>query len=224
MSSLKKIICLANSYKLNERCIAGIDLDTGKWIRPVCDRQYPEDGRVPKKIRFVEGREPKPLDILEIPLDNKGNDFGFENENLSVLEGEWKCLGRATVEDIFEYCNNSNYILHNSRKYVNPSYLKRLPFDRRRTIEIVKVQKQNFSVTRNEGGKFRGSIKNNNGYLLLNNAKITDPEFIKNLENEYSLTSNNLLVTISLSMPYVPSQNWEGEPACWKLIANIIEF
>ncbi|NEP90748.1 MAG: hypothetical protein F6K18_30245 [Okeania sp. SIO2C2] len=224
MSSLKKIICLANSYKLNERCIAGIDLDTGKWIRPVCDRQYPEDGRVPKRIRFVEGREPKPLDILEIPLDNKGNDFGFESENLSVLKGEWKCLGQAKVEEILKYCNNSDYILHNSRKYVNPSYLKTVPFHRRRTIEIVKVKKQNFSVSRNEEGKFRGSIKNNNGYLLLNNAKITDPEFIKDLENRSSLTSNNLLVTISLSMPYAPSPNWEGEPPCWKLIANIIEF
>lgn len=73
-----------------------------------------------KKIRFIEGREPKYLDLLEITLDKKGNDFGFESENLSVLEGEWKYLGQAQVEDIFQYCNNSNYILHNSRKYVNP--------------------------------------------------------------------------------------------------------
>lgn len=49
MSSLKTIICLANFKKLNEHCVAGINLDTGKWVRPVCDRQYPQDGRVPKK-------------------------------------------------------------------------------------------------------------------------------------------------------------------------------
>lgn len=223
MSSLKKIICLANSYKQNERCIAGIDLDTGKWVRPICDRQFPEDGRVPLRIRLVESGEPKPLDILEIPLDNKGNDFGFESENFSVLKGKWKCLGKAKVEDIFPYCNNSDYILHNSRKYIYPSYLKRVPLHQRRTIEIVKVKKQNFSFVQDKRGKFRGSIKSNRGYLLLNNAKITDPEFMKNLENGYSPTANNFLVTVSLSMPYAP-EDWEGEAPCWKLIANIIEF
>jgi hypothetical protein len=29
-----KIICLANSWKHGERCIAGINPDTKKWIRP----------------------------------------------------------------------------------------------------------------------------------------------------------------------------------------------
>ena len=72
MSSLKRIICLANSEKLRERCIAGIDLDTGKWVRPVCDNLYPEDGRVPKLIRLVEGREPELLDILEVPISDSG--------------------------------------------------------------------------------------------------------------------------------------------------------
>ena len=123
MSSVKKIICLANSWKRKERCIAGIDLDTGKWVRPVCDRLYPEDGRVPEKIRLVKGREPKLLDILEIPLANTGNDFGFESENCSVYPGRWNYLGKAKTEDLLKYCGNFTYILHNSWKYVNPSYL-----------------------------------------------------------------------------------------------------
>ncbi|MFM8305620.1 MAG: dual OB domain-containing protein, partial [Microcystis aeruginosa] len=50
MSSLKKIVCLANSWKLNERCIAGIDISSGNWVRPVCDSLYPEDGRVPRAV------------------------------------------------------------------------------------------------------------------------------------------------------------------------------
>ncbi|NEQ37633.1 MAG: hypothetical protein F6K40_15725 [Okeania sp. SIO3I5] len=50
--------------------------------------------------------------------------------------------------------------------------------------------------------------------MLLDNAKISDPEFIKDLEKGYSPTLNNLLVTISLSLPYAPSENWEGEPPC----------
>ena len=72
MSSLKKIVCLANSWKLNERCIAGIDISSGNWVRPVCDSLYPEDGRVPRSVRLISDKEPKVLDILEIPLADTG--------------------------------------------------------------------------------------------------------------------------------------------------------
>lgn len=51
-----RIICLANSFKHTERCIAGIDLETGKCVRPVSDL---DDGRVPKKVRLIDGKEPE---------------------------------------------------------------------------------------------------------------------------------------------------------------------
>ena len=35
MNSRTKIICLANFWKHGERCIAGINLNTKKWISPV---------------------------------------------------------------------------------------------------------------------------------------------------------------------------------------------
>jgi hypothetical protein len=222
MSSLKRIICLANSWKHRERCIAGIEIETGKWIRPVCDKLYPQDGRVPQQIRLVNGREPKSLDILEIPLANTGNNFDFESENLSVLEGAWKCLGKAKIHDILPYCSNSNYILHNSWKYVFPSYLKQLPFEKRRTIELFKVLELSIKSDENKG--FKANIKTDQGFKL-DNAKITDPEFIKNLENGYDPSSKNFLITVSLSMPWKPPQ-WDqnDEAPCWKLIANVIEI
>jgi len=34
----------------------------------------------------------------------------------------------------------------------------------------------------------------------------------------------NCFVTVSLSLPYSPSANWEGEAPCWKLIAGVIEL
>ena len=136
MSSVKRIICLANSWKLKERCIAGIDIDTGKWVRPVCDSLYPEDGRVPKNICLVDGREPELLDILEIPLADTGNNFDFESENLSVLRGQWKILGKFKVQDVIKYCDDG-VILHNSSKFVNLEYLQALPLNRRKTLQLI---------------------------------------------------------------------------------------
>jgi hypothetical protein len=223
MPSLKKIICLANSWKLNERCIAGIDLDTEKWIRPVCDSLYPEDGRIPKSTRLIGGREPDLLDILEIPLADTGNDFGFESENFSVLPGQWKCLDKAQTKNLLKYCSNLTHILHNSWKYVNPSYLQSLPFDLRCTLQLVQVV--GFSVERKTNSKgnteWRGTIRSANGHNL-EGAKITDPVFVKKLDAGYQ-PPNNCLVTVSLSMPWA-YKNWEGEIPCWKLIAGVIEI
>lgn len=223
MSSIKKIVCLANSWKLEERCIAGIDLSTGKWVRPVCDGIYPEDGKVPRPIRLIDGREPELLDILEIPLADTGNDFGFECENLSVLAGRWNYLGKAQPPDLIKYCGNHTQILHNSWKYVNPSYLQAFPFRQRRTLQLIQVA--SFTVERRMSSKgnaeWRGTIQTANGRSLTG-AKITDPVFVEKLETGYQPKSN-CLVTVSLSIPWAPP-DWNGEDPCWKLIAGVIEI
>ncbi len=224
MSSLKKIVCLANSWKLNERCIAGIDISSGNWVRPVCDSLYPEDGRVPRSVRLISGKEPKVLDILEIPLADTGNDFGFESENLSVLPGEWKCVGRFNINDLGKYCRTPTKILHNSIKYVNPSCLKNLNFNQRYTLQLIQVQSFRVYQKENSKGNFewRGTITTANGNSLTE-AKITDPVFVEKLNTGYQ-PQQNCFVTVSLSLPWISSANWEGEAPCWKLIAGVIEL
>jgi hypothetical protein len=222
MPSLKRIVCLANSWKLEERCIAGIDLLTGKWVRPVCEDLYPEDGRVPKSIRLVGVREPELLDILEIPLADTGNNFDFECENLSILAGEWKYLGKAQPLDLLKYCGNFTQILHNESKYVNPSYLRKRPSPQRRTLQLVQVE--DFTVEQRTSSKgkaeWRGTIQTVNGQSLAG-AKITDPVFVERLNTGYCPEST-YLVTVSLSIPWAPPE-WDGEHPCWKLIAGVID-
>jgi len=218
---MTQIICLANSFKHKERCIAGINPQTGKWIRPVCDR-YPEDGRVPSDIRLIQGKEPQLLDLLEIPLKNDGPDFGFKSENLTIAPGQWKIIKKVKPTEIIQYCDNYSNILHNRNKYVEVPLLRSLPFQQRRTLQLVYTSK--LLLEQKDGTKWKGSLMTNTGQILLNDASITDPQFLNKLDNGYS-PQNPCLVTVSLSMPYRPS-NWEGgDPCpCWKLIAGVIEF
>ncbi|MBG1269442.1 dual OB domain-containing protein [Nostoc sp. WHI] len=222
MSSLKRIICLANSWKLKERYIAGIDLDTDQWIRPVCDR-FPNDGRVPRDIRLVDGREPELLDILAIPLADTGEDFGFESENLTILSGKWQLLGKAIPTNLFPYCGNHPHILYNSIKYVNISYLQSLPFQQRRTLQLIHVINFSVQAQRSYGGviQWKGTLETSSGQKLTD-ANITDPVFVAKLEVGYQ-TTGEYLVTVSLGMPWTP-ENWEGEAPSWKLIAGVIEI
>lgn len=221
-----KIICLANSWKHGERCIAGINPDTGKWIRPICDR-FPNDGRVPENIRLINGKEPALLDILEIPLNDTIldlKDLDFECENLTIGEGKWHKLGVVKPTDLLKYCDNSQYILHNDRRYVTVPYLRSLPFEKRQTLQLIYVNKLDIFGQPNSIGhtNWRASLITKNGKIL-NNIKITDPVFLKQLDNGY-LPHNPCLITVSLSMPFIPYDDWEGGDPCWKLIASVMEL
>ena len=223
MSSVRRIICLANSKKEGERCIAGINIDTGKWVRPVCDSLYPKDGRVPKYICRVDGREPELLDILEIPLADTGNNFDFESENLSVLRGEWKVVGKAKVQDVTQYCDDGA-ILHNSSKLVYLKYLQSLPLDKRKTLQLINVVSLSVKSRRTSRGgiQWLGTIVSSSGKKLVD-IPITDTAFIKKIESGYQ-SNGNYLITMSLGMPYKPD-NWDSdEEPCWKLIAGVIEI
>lgn len=211
------IVCLANSWKHGDRCIAGLDPNTGEWIRPV---SHLNDGRVPKQMRLIDGEEPQLLDLLKIPLADDGPDFGFEKENRSILPGKWRRLGRVNPLDAMQYCEpaKAKYILHNSRKYVPITYMRSLPVEQRRTLELIFVPKFSVSVF---GSQWKGTIVNVAG-AQLSNLNITDPVLVERLARGYR-PANPCLVTVSLGMPWRPP-NWEGDDPCWKLIAGVVEL
>lgn len=218
---MTRIICLANSWKRGERCIAGINPTNGRWIRPISDLP---DGQIPKQMRQISRMEPALLDLLEIPLANTGPDFGFESENLSILPGKWQKKGRVAPGDLLKCCSNEEYILHGDRRYVTVSFMQSLPVEKRRTLELIKAVK--FSVRaigeRFESmAKWEGTLTTESGQTLT--ATITDPVFVRMLELRYR-PKNPCLITVSLSMPWRPDDWEEDEEPCWKLIAGVVEL
>lgn len=217
---MTQIICLANSWKRGDRCIAGINSLKGQWIRPISSLP---DGRIPKEMRLIGRTEPALLDVLEIPLAKTGPDFGFECENLSVLPGQWRRVGTVPPAYLNKYCSNEDYILHNEQRYVTVSFLQSLAIAQRRTLQLVKAVAFSVRSTgqRFEGGeKWEGSLVTDNGQRLT--GTITDPVFIRRLELGHRPQSP-CLVTVSLSMPWRPP-DWEGDDPCWKLIAAVVEL
>jgi hypothetical protein len=215
---MTEILCLANSLKYGDRCIAGIELATGKWVRPMSDLK---DGRITAAMRLVDGVEPAPLDVLEIPLRD-GDESGSILENRSLLPGAWKRVGRVQPADVLQYCRESE-ILHNDQKFVTVTYLESLKFSERYTIQLVYAQE--FSVRgqpRGQGGRsWKGSLVTKTGRRLTN-AIITDPVLLARLESGDSPQVPQMIVTVSLGMPYRPASGWEGDDPCWKMISGAI--
>ncbi|MEG5039697.1 MULTISPECIES: dual OB domain-containing protein [unclassified Microcoleus] len=217
---MTQIICLANSWKNRDRCIAGINELQGKWVRPVSDLP---DGKIPKAMCLINRLEPALLDVLEIPLAETGPDFGFACENLSVLPGEWRKVGKVQPAYLLKYCNSQKYILHNDLESVPVEYMQSLPMCDRLTLQLVKAVRftVNEPIKRKKGGnQWKGSIVTQHGQRLT--ATITDPVFIIKLELGYR-PQKACLVTVSLGMPW-RRDNWEGGYRCWKLIAGVVEL
>jgi len=219
--TLTRIVVLANSWKHQDWCLAGIDLDNEKWIRPVTGL---DDGRVPKKSMKLGGYFPELLDVLEIPLHSTGPDFSFESENKSILPGRWYQRDKMTPKDIEKYAKQPYYVLHNQKKYVTPRELQQKSFEKRVTLQLIRVDNFEVRDTRTkptDKHSWKGVIFSGDREL---DVGITDPVFSKRLNSGHK-PSTSCFLTMSLGMPYKPS-DWDEneEPVCWKLIAGVIEL
>jgi hypothetical protein len=209
---MTQIICLANSKKYGDRCIAGIETSTGKWIRPTSNLEY---GQVPKEMILVDGKEPRLLDILEIPLATTCP--GYEYENRSLLRGKWQRIGKAAIADLLQYCEQD--IIHSQWQNSVPfSYLEFLPIHQRRTLQLIRATKFKVSHYR-DTGRWEASFFTACGQKM--KGSITDLAAIDKL-NQGVTFGNECLVIISLSQPWRKTE--ADELACWKLIAGVIEL
>jgi hypothetical protein len=98
---VKTIVCLANSRKNRERCIAGKEISNGvfgDWIRPVSNRP---DGAISlKEQAYDDNGEPRLLDLIEIPLQTAKPSL-YQKENWLIEPGaQWRKKGRADVESL----------------------------------------------------------------------------------------------------------------------------
>lgn len=217
---MTRIVVLANSWKHHDWCIAGIDLDTGKWIRPVTRL---DDGRIPRSAMKLDAYFPELLDVLEIPLDSTGPDFGFESENRTIMSGRWRHRGTLSYGDLRRFYNRCEHVLHNHHKYVTLEEMQAKPFEERSTLQLMYTDKFRVRDARKnttDRHNWKGVIVSGGREMA---ATITDPVFFGKLDRgEKTLPS--CLLTMSLSMPYKPA-NWGGdrEAVFWKLIAGVIE-
>jgi len=94
-----ELLVLANSTKLRNRCIAGIDLNTGNWIRPVSEHEHGVVNYLTCQVTVGKEKRPvEPLDVIQIPLGGRKPGIGHP-EDVQLNLGEWKFLRSEKVED-----------------------------------------------------------------------------------------------------------------------------
>jgi hypothetical protein len=112
----KRLVCLANSRKLNGRCVAGRQIDAenpGPWIRPVSSREHQEVSEYER--HYEDGRDPQVLDILEVTLQ-RPSPRTYQTENwLLDPTSYWVRSGRLSWDDLQAFVEPDGPLWPNGR-------------------------------------------------------------------------------------------------------------
>jgi hypothetical protein len=214
MPTFKRIVCLANSRKLNGRCVAGKELAEGKaiaWIRPVSAREHEEVSEYERQ--YEDGSDPAVLDVIDVPL-LAARPKGYQPENwLLDPNVYWVKTNRVGWRDLAGLADPVEPLWINGHSTYNgqslDSSLRLVPVDRL-TLSVFKPGEAFGNRKRRVQGQFRhGGTE----YRLW----VTDPAYerayLAQPDGNHELGESFL--TVSLGEPY--------NDACYKLIAAIIE-
>jgi hypothetical protein len=224
MAVVKRLLCLANSRKLNGRCVAAIELSGSRrvgWIRPVSAREHEEVSEYERQ--YEDGSDPRVLDVMNVPL-LEARPKGYQQENwLLDPDHYWQKVERASwkgLEGLVDPVSplwidgSSTYNGRNDRILLAQatgltSSLRLVRVDRL-TLAVFKPGEAFGNPKRRVQGRF---IHNGTEYRLW----VTDPgyerEYLLKSDGEYEVGES--YVTVSLGEPH--------NDACYKLVAAIME-
>ncbi len=223
MTTVKRIVCLANSRKISGRCIAGREFDGGRvgaWIRPVSAREHEEISE--NERQYEDGSDPKVLDIIDVPLAEARPKL-FQQENWLIDADEcWVRVGRsnwdqlAKLEDASESLWTNGYHTANGLNDQIPlvvaanlnTSLRFIHIDGGE-IHVMRIASPFGPARRRVQGRFQYGGQH---YSLWVTDPVIERAYLAKPDGRYPLGESYL--TISVGEPF--NEN------CYKLVAAII--
>ncbi|HWE85912.1 MAG TPA: hypothetical protein VG267_13280 [Terracidiphilus sp.] len=121
----RRFLCLAVSRRESGNCIAGIDIDSGEWLRPVRsdDRAaFADSDLIVEDNHTHQSRFMAPLDLLSMPLEQyAGTNSQPENWVVAPVFFEKapailrRCTGVRTAQFLLAHADHGELLLHSSR-------------------------------------------------------------------------------------------------------------
>lgn len=96
----REVAILTMSSKNGGFCVAGIDVNNGKWIRLVSDDTETHGALSRDDIKYQNGSFCKPLDVVAVPII-KDLPLQYQPENVLIdSEKWWKKNGTISIDDV----------------------------------------------------------------------------------------------------------------------------
>lgn len=206
----REVAILTKSSKFGGFCVAGVDINTGEWVRFVSNDERTHGALSVFDITYENGKICKPLDIVSVdvvapvPLPH-------QPENYLINSNEyWVKIGECTLFDVLGMhpAETWPFIYGNLNPYVAGREIDAIGH----SLILVKVSSLLISQTTNMCNKPKTKasfIYNRNWY---NNMSVTDPQFYS-IQNGTRFSNAYLVI----SLPDTPFP----EDCYYKFVAQI---
>lgn len=222
MSDSIKMICLANSEKHGNRCVAGVRIDTGGWLRPVSDDTG--SGLLNSQYETVSGHYPEPLDTVRVKIDRNRPKY-HQPENWVISGESWELVETELHDKALLAINaalqREGLILHDSSSAIPKRALKDMPVFR--SLTLICPTEPNFYIRERDDSDPQPRTRFRfDGHEY--DFPITDPDWRQQARTEgvESLPSaetvndgDEILFTISLG------EASDRDKKCYKIVAAI---
>ena len=204
-----KIVILTKSAMHKGFCVAGIDIDSGTWVRLVSDKNGSPLGKNYTAYRNTIG-ECQPLDVVsvniiaKVPIRNQQENFQINAESMYKL-------GTCSLSQVLHIhqAENHQYIFGNALKRLTENNMQGFNFNH----SLILVYVHDLIFTTSDYGKNKANfIYNDIQYKYMS---VTDPEYFAEKIADGTKFRNAYLV---VSMPKEPH---ERDGYYYKLIAKI---
>lgn len=199
----RRVLCLAFSRREGGKCFAGIDLGSGRWVRPV---NSPSVGALYDHQCFAQTQagqlsDPRVLDILEIDL-SVPSPKPCQPENWLIGKESWRLVGRCKVSDLSAHIVCDPELIRGYDRFVSAEEIEARP--PQNSLVVVAPENLKWFVEKDRYGRrrLRGRFSICGASYDL---PLTDHAYEKELRDVTLFTSRNhdtsvpILLTISLS-------------------------
>lgn len=206
----KKIIVMTESSKFKNNCVAGIDVDTGEWIRIVSDDEETLGALTDDDLMYKDGTKCQVMDIVNVPFV-KEVPTEVQPENILIDRNYYiENDGVATLEDILEIhpSERHDYIFATRYSSVKEEHLEEHGVDY--SLMLIKVNHLIFNWRENNTGQIKLKATFIYNRVEYADVSVTDPDFYEVAENDQIQSA---YLVVSLGAPY------HGN--CYKFVAKV---
>lgn len=171
----REVAILTKSSKYKGYCVAGIDINTGEWVRFVSDNEQTHGALSVYDISYADRRICKPLDVVLVDVVGAAP-LAHQPENYLIDSHEyWRKTGECTLSDVLAVhpAEVRPYLYGNLSPFVDGEEIDDIGY----SLTLVKVSSLTINQTTNIYGKPKTKASFVYNGKLYTNMSVTDPDF-----------------------------------------------
>ena len=214
---IRKLIILEASAKFNNYCVAGVDVEAGKWIRPISEMPELEDAVPLDDLEYPDGSHVELLDVVEIKFSDRAADNPIQPENFFYNQKYfWQKIGQTTLQDVIDgrgFDSREKIFYNNERSILGTNVIK---FDERESLLLLPVENLFISIEETDHKKFFADFdyQDKKFHRFSVGDIAVRKKFADNAAGKYFF-KDKVAVVFSLTNPF--HANYQ----CYKMLAQI---